>query len=506
MRQELETSYKLNIFIPLAISVIFIVFGLFFTVHLLQHQAIDKDKSVIVDKFYKALENELKHETEVIEHIIKHLSEQEEIKKLYLERDREELYKHLKSEYKYINSHLDITHLYFIDKNSSVFLRVHKKEKFGDKIDRFTFREARILEETFSGVEFGVLRNYTLRVVYPWKIDGKIIGYIEMGKEIDKIITFLSKQLDSEIYLFIQEDIYRDIENSFLQIGNYVIPYKTYELPTDVLKKVLKQEHYQFEIENRYFYPFSSPLYDSSQKELGFVLFLVDASFEHQILSFLMKFLFISGAFVVIIILSIGFWLIRKKEVEINRLANNLKNMAVKDELTTLFNRKCFNYQAPLELSEAKRDKKMISMLMVDIDYFKLYNDTYGHQAGDEVLKEVARTIKKVFQRSGDLSFRLGGEEFAILFKHLKHEDISIIAEKLRSSIEELQIEHKKNEISDFVTVSIGVATVNVDDDISIEKLYKFSDSVLYKSKTKGRNRVSFFNGVMEKELSKEPI
>jgi Trk-type K+ transport system membrane component len=83
MRQELETSYKLNIFIPLAISVIFIVFGLFFTVHLLQHQAIDKDKSVIVDKFYKALENELKHETEVIEHIIKHLSEQEEIKKLY---------------------------------------------------------------------------------------------------------------------------------------------------------------------------------------------------------------------------------------------------------------------------------------------------------------------------------------------------------------------------------------------------------------------------------------
>jgi hypothetical protein len=180
-----------------------------------------------------------------------------------LERDREELYKHLKSEYKYINSHLDITHLYFIDKNSSVFLRVHKKEKFGDKIDRFTFREARILEETFSGVEFGVLRNYTLRVVYPWKIDGKIIGYIEMGKEIDKIITFLSKQLDSEIYLFIQEEIYRDIENSFLQIGNYVIPYKTYELPTDVLKKVLKkvlkQEHYQFEIENRYFHPFSSP-------------------------------------------------------------------------------------------------------------------------------------------------------------------------------------------------------------------------------------------------------
>ena len=129
-------------------------------------------------------------------------------------------------------------------------------------------------------------------------------------------------------------------------------------------------------------------------------------------------------------------------------------------------------------------------MLMVDIDFFKNYNDTYGHLEGDECLRKVALTLKNQLKRPADLAARWGGEEFACILPETGHSEALTIAEYLRRSIMELAIPHKDSLIEKIVTVSIGVATVSRSENEEFESLIKKSDDALYRAKEKGRNRV----------------
>ena len=167
-----------------------------------------------------------------------------------------------------------------------------------------------------------------------------------------------------------------------------------------------------------------------------------------------------------------------------------IEKLSVTDELTALYNRRYFNDIFPRELNRSKRDCRQISFLMLDVDHFKNYNDTYGHQDGDEVLKKIGKALKDSTKRASDFLFRLGGEEFGIIFSDESFDESFRFAEKLVRNIAALEIEHTKNEGLGIVTISIGLIYCSCPENITIDELYKKADENLYLAKDRGRNLV----------------
>jgi len=167
---------------------------------------------------------------------------------------------------------------------------------------------------------------------------------------------------------------------------------------------------------------------------------------------------------------------------------SKLEHLAITDGMTSLFNRRYFNKILPREINRTKRNHTQLAFIMLDVDFFKLYNDTYGHLQGDDVLIAIASTIQKHFNRASDFCFRLGGEEFGIICTVNTFNDVYQQAEQLRSAIEELHIEHRHNNISAYITASIGIAIF--DRFGTAETLYSQADAELYKAKESGRNKV----------------
>jgi len=168
-----------------------------------------------------------------------------------------------------------------------------------------------------------------------------------------------------------------------------------------------------------------------------------------------------------------------------------IEQLSITDELTHLYNRRFFNTKILEEMNRAKREKNYLSLLIIDVDYFKQYNDTYGHQQGDIILEKVASVLKNRTNRASDFAFRLGGEEFAIITTLEKEKAIEF-AEVIRNDIEELKIEHKSSTISKHLTISIGLVSKYAIDIENSDKLYKEADDNLYIAKKQGRNSIHY--------------
>ncbi len=171
--------------------------------------------------------------------------------------------------------------------------------------------------------------------------------------------------------------------------------------------------------------------------------------------------------------------------------------LSITDGLTSLYNRRYFNDIAQGIIEQTMRDEEVFAFLLLDIDNFKKYNDTYGHQAGDEVLICVAQSLKSTFKRSDDTIFRLGGEEFGILINSKTIDNVMALAELTRANIESLQIEHKNNLPSEVITASFGIGIISskYNKDLHyLDSLYKNADDALYKAKDNGRNRIVSLN------------
>lgn len=166
-----------------------------------------------------------------------------------------------------------------------------------------------------------------------------------------------------------------------------------------------------------------------------------------------------------------------------------LEHIALEDALTKVSNRRNFDKMLNVLWRSCRRENSLLSMLMVDIDYFKNFNDLYGHIKGDECLIEVANSVQRSIRRPGDFLARYGGEEFAVLLPHTDTEGALVVAEFVRRSVEALRIPHSGSEISEFVTISVGISTINPNEDETCEKLVLLADRALYKAKAEGRNR-----------------
>ncbi|MCT7581324.1 GGDEF domain-containing protein [Aliarcobacter butzleri] len=174
---------------------------------------------------------------------------------------------------------------------------------------------------------------------------------------------------------------------------------------------------------------------------------------------------------------------------EKNKLLNDL---SIIDSLTSLYNRRYFQDILEKKVNQLIRFKHQFSFAIIDVDFFKDYNDYYGHQKGDLVLEEIGKALKNSFLRSTDYAFRIGGEEFAVLFDVNDFKDAFIIMERVRKKIEDLKIEASPKSNYKYLTVSIGLGNIlKLDINTNPSIIYHEVDKLLYKSKKDDKNRVT---------------
>ena len=182
-----------------------------------------------------------------------------------------------------------------------------------------------------------------------------------------------------------------------------------------------------------------------------------------------------------------------KNHLAVKYYQDTLKINTDVDPLTQIANRRRFDDTMTLEIKKAKRTGTILSVLLLDIDHFKFYNDTYGHLEGDSCLKKVAAALSTSLKRPKDLAARWGGEEFACLLPNTNAKGAQNVAEVLREAIQNLSIPHKSSPVNEVVTVSVGVVASNPMDDNSFDNLLKRADEALYQAKESGRNRIALW-------------
>ncbi len=172
---------------------------------------------------------------------------------------------------------------------------------------------------------------------------------------------------------------------------------------------------------------------------------------------------------------------------EKNRTLAKLVNV---DGLTQIANRRYFDKTLEKEWFRLQREEKYLSLIFIDIDFFKQYNDLYGHQAGDECIKVVAKILKQITNRPTDLAARYGGEEFIVTLPNTDRDGANIIAKKIQKILNTLKIPHEKSSVSDFLTLSMGIITLIPNKNETIESTINRVDGALYLAKSQGRNKI----------------
>ena len=287
-----------------------------------------------VSRYYDRFDSYIEEEAYMIKSFLTLVKEKDLLKKAFQGSDKEELFKNSKELYKMLNKNNDITHFYFIKPDGKVLLRVHDFEKDSDTVNRYTFLKAKETNSTFHGIEFGLKKNYTLRVVSPWIEEGKIIGYIEIGKEIDKIIETLSRRLGIEVFFAIKKDEYKNSApfvkkklNALPQTKKHYIVYETLPVNNQILQAIEEKEHSKWlELKGKHYIVYTNTLKDVSQKELGEILFLVDITKSYKLLTDSVTYyvtIMVLGTFFVLLA---GYFLIKRKQKKLNNLWGKLEN------------------------------------------------------------------------------------------------------------------------------------------------------------------------------------
>ncbi|MDP2893869.1 MAG: diguanylate cyclase [Sulfurimonas sp.] len=178
-----------------------------------------------------------------------------------------------------------------------------------------------------------------------------------------------------------------------------------------------------------------------------------------------------------------------KNHMDLKLKSDKLEELSMIDSLTNIPNRRFFNENFEKKYREILRDKKSLALIMIDVDFFKLYNDNYGHWQGDECLRKVAQTLRKNLKRPTDTVSRYGGEEFVVLLKDIDSDGAKKVVQSLIDAVANLKIKHKYSTAAEFVTISAGLSIKESDEDISKEDFLKIADDELYRAKESGRNK-----------------
>jgi len=328
-------------FFILSITVIFLsVLGLISN-YIIQLQSIENKTSKAIPKYTKEFNKFIDSQANMISSVLELVKEKDEFNAPFLNDKKDKLYHLSKPLYDNLHKNNNITHFYFLDPNAQVKLRVHDPKRHSDIIDRYTFVQSQKKQMPFYGLEFGIKKNYTLRVVHPWFVDQKLIGYIEIGKEIDKITKTIGEQLNIEVYYAVNKHVFNDspkyvkqrLKNTPLHDDKYIV-YNTHKMPNN-LKNILhdKTKNHWVHIDKRVYISHIHELNDISKKELGSILFLVDITDDYNefistFITFCMIILFIS-----LLLLSIGYVLVKRHQEEINTTLEKLNDAKEQTEI-----------------------------------------------------------------------------------------------------------------------------------------------------------------------------
>ncbi|SMP86236.1 diguanylate cyclase (GGDEF) domain-containing protein [Epsilonproteobacteria bacterium SCGC AD-308-O04] len=379
--------YRLNLYIPLIITTLIMSLFVVVSIIYIQENSIHKSKENIPALFTKYLNEKIDTEAAILSEYMDFIQNMDDVAQQFQAFDKQELNNSIKEIYNRLNKNVNLTHMYFIKTDGSVLLRVHDYEKDSDIVKRETFKKAKELQSIYYGLEFGLKKNYTLRVVKPWFVDGKLIGYLELGKEIDKVIDDISKYLKTYIYLAVKKEIY-SVSPKFVKenikhkiaTNDYYIAYNTFTVLSQmesILNNNINLEDIEFQ--NKDYFVSKAILSDVSGKDLGYFIFLSDVSLEHSIMFHSAKLLAIV-LFVVSSFLVIGAYiLIKKREGSINTLTSKLHEQ--KEELSH-FNiklQKLFDLQKNIIITTDGKKLQMANQAMYDFFGFDDIEDFRKH-------------------------------------------------------------------------------------------------------------------------------
>ncbi|MCF6336194.1 MAG: cache domain-containing protein [Spirochaetales bacterium] len=181
---------------------------------------------------------------------------------------------------------------------------------------------------------------------------------------------------------------------------------------------------------------------------------------------------------------------VKSKNRQLANKNKELEKLVITDSLSNIFNRRYFDFILKKEWYRHMRNQINLSLLMCDVDFFKQYNDTYGHKKGDDCIRSIGEIIKEVCQRPIDIPVRYGGEEFALILPQTDTEGALQIGKEIQNKLEALNIEHIGSDIGSFLTISIGISSIVPEKGHDYSEIIGFADAALYRAKAKGRNRI----------------
>lgn len=446
----------------------------------------------------------------------------------FIQHDREELARRIEKKIETLSKEDDLFYsLTFVYKDGTIFYHSKSPEREGRNVSHIPFaRDSFAAQKPRGGLVLS-LAGLAYRYSYPVFDGDEYIGMAVIVIEPTRAITRLKHDFNAESGILIEKDHIDRFENKKVTfVGDKVLVASAGKGFSDpdflaMLGENLQMENIKFR--GRTLHRLSSlPLKNYEGSTVGEVVTVLDSTEMHEAFH---KSLLNAGALFIIIFLltlvvlyaGIGFILKQLERLQLNleskvyrrtralqevnaqfsreiqerkRIQATLEDISEKDVLTQVYNRRKFDTYYATEWNAAKREKRMISLLMVDIDCFKAYNDYYGHLAGDEALVDVATAICETVSRPRDFVARYGGEEFVCVLPETAVEAAVLIAEKMRERVETLSIPHAESANAETITVSIGVAGVIPESSHAKEDLMRMADEALYRAKNNGRNSV----------------
>lgn len=455
---------------------------------------------ITYEEFSNYIFDRIEDDDEIISIIHKANSASDAEKKLL----RDRLYNKLSANYSLMKKY-KFRQLHFHLPNTESFLRVHLPERYGDILleNRESVRLVSENKTKISGFEEGKIFN-GFRNVYPLEYENEYIGSVEISMSSASIIEILSRLYEkSDFYFIIDKDVVE--ENLFEdQMDNYRESdlFKDYYVDIEVDEITSKNNLIQGELEENIFRNIKAQYSEKIKKNESFssiskiegkyykVRFLSIENFKETPSAYIISVTksneyrpFNNNMYKEIILVTLLALIIIVFGFIVSNYHYRLRNNAERDSLTGIYNRNKFYDIASREINRAKQFKEDISIIVMDIDYFKKINDTYGHEWGDEVLKkftsEISNNIREI-----DVFARWGGEEFLLLLPNTSKEKGVLVGEKIRRLIEFSRSEELKD-----VTISVGVSEID-SKNYDINAAINLADQAMYEAKRKGRNQV----------------
>ena len=494
---------RLAFLVPL-VGAVAVLFGIgIAALHMHERDMIESEVNraqTIVERMYR---NDIDHHARSLDAVMVVVGRDAALRAALARRDRVALLQLAAPLFTELRRKFSITHFYFSGSDRVNLLRVHQPERHGDVISRFTTLEAERTGATAYGVELGPLGTFTLRLVTPWYEGGRLIGYVELGMEIDHALETVQKFAGMPVFVLVAKKHLKreDWEDGMRMLGrtpewdrfpDAVLSTQAAEaMPAALAARLtggLPAEASVVEAtQARAIYRAAFlPLVDASGRDMGRMVAFVDIS-EHLAAS--RRMLYLSdgiGALISGLLLGFFYRLVGRVGRRIERGEDELQRLAEHDGLTGLYNHRTFYVLLGDELARAQRFKRPLSLILLDIDHFKRVNDTHGHLAGDAVLKGLGELLRRE-ARAIDRVCRYGGEEITIILPETGLEAAANFAERLRAAVEAWPFDVDATPIR--MTVSIGVASWPAQAD-SAQTLVAAADAAMYAAKQGGRNRV----------------